>query len=326
MPRPWERASRAAAGILPSTAKKGAKSVVKGVVKTVSKRPKNARRHVSAQQPAAAWQQHAKVNVARQPAAARQQHAKVKGTEVKTFKDGRVVRVVHASGREFSPNDIQGVHSHLEKLQRTGKAPVRTTKWAAKQQRHGQAVKGLAAPKKKAFTAPPGRFAASFKAKVQKSVNTSGASGQLKFTLPQVTGTAGGLKFTPAAKVKPAAKVASIYVKKKILKPTAKAGGALMDDRHKARIQEEGRKLVNNTYFTGKVVSSGNSHVWVLPLRPSIPAHLQSALKRTSASSHVYVSLRDVRQSGLQLVAGTSIRFKLYTDSKGVGGCEVISA
>jgi len=310
MPRPWERASRAAVGIPPSKAKKGAKSVVKGVVKAMSKRPNNARHHVPVRQPAVAWQQ----------------HPKVPGTAIKTFNDGRIVRVVHASGKEFSPKDIQGVQSHLEKLQRSGQAPVKTTKWAEKQQRQSQAVKGQVAPKKNVLSKAPGKFAASFKAKVQKSVNTSGASGQLKFTLPKVTGAAGGLKFTPAAKVKPAAKVASIYVKKKILKPTAKAGGALMDARHMARFQDEGRKLVNNTYFIGKVVSSGKSHVWVLPLRPTIPAHVQSALKRTNASSHVYVSLQDVRQSGLQLVSGTSIRFKLYTDSKGVGGCEVISA
>ena len=109
------------------------------------------------------------------------------------------------------------------------------------------------------------------------------------------------------------------------------------------------RMLVNDTYFTGEVVSRGKFFCWVLPQSPPIPASVLPELKKMNdefrskstenadgkkarpfangtEGNVVYVAMNDIEEDGLKLSEGTAVRFKLYTDSKGVGGCEVVSA
>merc|ERR1719162_1428330 len=120
-------------------------------------------------------------------------------------------------------------------------------------------------------------------------------------------------------------------------------------EKHASKIEQEMRMLVNDTYYTGEVVSSGKFFCWVLPQSPPIPASVMPELKkmndefRAKASENtdgkkarpfaggcegnvVYVALADIEEETLKINEGTAVRFKLYTDSKGVGGCEVISA
>merc|ERR1719276_506757 len=120
-------------------------------------------------------------------------------------------------------------------------------------------------------------------------------------------------------------------------------------ERHAEKIEKEMRMLVSDTYFTGEIVSRGKFFCWVLPQSPPIPASVLPELKKMNdefrAKSEqntdgkkvrpfangaegnvVYIAMADIEEEDLKISEGTAVRFKLYTDSKGVGGCEVVSA
>merc|ERR1719215_969169 len=120
-------------------------------------------------------------------------------------------------------------------------------------------------------------------------------------------------------------------------------------ERHAEKIEKEMRMLVSDTYFTGEIVSRGKFFCWVLPQSPPIPASVLPELKKMNdefrAKSEqntdgkkvrpfangaegnvVYVAAADIEDESLKPREGTAVKFKIYTDSKGVGGCEVISA
>merc|ERR1711865_943069 len=120
-------------------------------------------------------------------------------------------------------------------------------------------------------------------------------------------------------------------------------------ERHAVKVEKEMRMLVNDTYFTGDVVSRGKFFCWVLPQSPPIPASVLPELKKMNdefrskseentdgkkvrpfangaEGNVVYVAMADIEEEDLKISEGLAVRFKLYTDSKGVGGCEVVSA
>merc|ERR1712151_717995 len=54
--------------------------------------------------------------------------------------------------------------------------------------------------------------------------------------------------------------------------------------------------------------------------------HKSSNASAESSEDLIFVSVADVEEEGLILKRGTKVKFRLYTDTKGVGGCEVESA
>merc|ERR1712070_1052117 len=120
-------------------------------------------------------------------------------------------------------------------------------------------------------------------------------------------------------------------------------------ERHATKIEKEMRMLVSDTYYTGEVVSWGKHFCWVLPQSPPMPASVMPELKKMNdefrakaaqstdgkkarpfaggcEGNVVYVATADIEEETLKPREGTAVKFKLYTDAKGVGGCEVISA
>lgn len=122
-----------------------------------------------------------------------------------------------------------------------------------------------------------------------------------------------------------------------------------MQERHEATVAKEGRVLCDEvSYVSGEIVQRGRNFVWVKPdSEDAIPASVRSKLQEMNDESRnkaasaqkgnkqflggitenvVYVRFNDISEEGMPLKPGTKCQFRLYTDSKGVGGCEMISA
>lgn len=118
-------------------------------------------------------------------------------------------------------------------------------------------------------------------------------------------------------------------------------------EREAKRVEEEARVVDGNKFYAGEVVARSKWCAWVKPKDlKAIPAKIQTKLKemnkelRAKAAEAegkegkskpflegkddlvVYVRISDVAE-GLEMKAGESCQFKLYTDTKGVGGTEV---
>lgn len=65
-----------------------------------------------------------------------------------------------------------------------------------------------------------------------------------------------------------------------------------------------------NDEFRAKVSSAEGSHEFCKGITENV----------------FYVRIADLAEEGLVLKPGTQVKFKIYTDNKGVGGCEVVSA
>jgi len=117
-------------------------------------------------------------------------------------------------------------------------------------------------------------------------------------------------------------------------------------ERHAEMIESEERVLVSQASHVGEVVQRGRANAWVRPLNPElIPESVRVQLRamnddfRAKSSEAegktkpfcgvdadvVYVRIADVKP-GLVMKRGVRVKFKLYTDLKGVGGCEVVAA
>jgi len=113
------------------------------------------------------------------------------------------------------------------------------------------------------------------------------------------------------------------------------------------RVAEEARVVDGNKFYAGEVVTRSRWCAWVKPTdMKAIPAKIQTKLKemnkelRAKAAEAegkegkskpflegkddlvIYVRISDVAE-GLKIEPGASVQFKLYTDTKGVGGTEV---
>merc|ERR1712070_560567 len=103
-------------------------------------------------------------------------------------------------------------------------------------------------------------------------------------------------------------------------------------ERHATKIEKEMRMLVNDTYYTGEVMSRGKFFCWVLPQSPPLPASVQPELKKMNdefrakcaqntdgkkarpfangcEGNVVYVSRDDVEEEALDPQVGTAVRF-----------------
>eukprot|EP00401_Gymnodinium_catenatum_P031634 CAMPEP_0117489756 /NCGR_PEP_ID=MMETSP0784-20121206/17200_1 /TAXON_ID=39447 /ORGANISM="" /LENGTH=234 /DNA_ID=CAMNT_0005284495 /DNA_START=37 /DNA_END=741 /DNA_ORIENTATION=- len=117
-------------------------------------------------------------------------------------------------------------------------------------------------------------------------------------------------------------------------------------EKHAAKVALEQRHVVSGAKYTAEVVMRGFASAWVKLTSPKgIPGAVQAKLKamneerRAKAAEGakaakdgdadvdlVYCHLGDIAEQGLVLKPGIQVKMKLYTDTKGVGGCEITSA
>jgi len=105
-------------------------------------------------------------------------------------------------------------------------------------------------------------------------------------------------------------------------------------------VAKENRKLVSNKYYKGECVEFCGIHAWVKPSNmKDIPFEVDKKIqamnnelrqKNTKGKGFldgsqdlvIYVRVSDVQKDKF-LKKGVMCQFQLYTDSKGVGGCQV---
>jgi len=117
-------------------------------------------------------------------------------------------------------------------------------------------------------------------------------------------------------------------------------------ERHAAKVASEQRHVVSGAKYSAEVVRRGFDSAWVKLTNPKgIPGAVQAKLKAMNEEKRakaaegakvakdddanvdlVYCHLGDLAEQGLVLKPGMQIKMKLYTDIKGVGGCEITSA
>jgi len=114
-------------------------------------------------------------------------------------------------------------------------------------------------------------------------------------------------------------------------------------ERHSARIEKEERKVLTEEFIEGEVVQRAKWHAWLKPKDPEqIPVECREALKEMNAAFRakvtdgrafcggietdvIYLAVADIKEDGLVLRSGLPVKFKVYSDNKGIGACEVVS-
>jgi len=116
-------------------------------------------------------------------------------------------------------------------------------------------------------------------------------------------------------------------------------------ERHAERVEKEERKVLDDDILLeGTIVQRAKWHAWIQPKDPSaIPEDLRQKLSdmnktfREKATDNrsfcggleadvIYLAVADIKEQGLVLRPGLSVKFQLYEDLKGVGACAVVSA
>jgi len=225
---------------------------------------------------------------------------KIKGTEVQLRKGGVYVRVVTADGKEFPPTANKAVIKHLKSIGQDPTPP--------------QAMKKVKGPTPE-------------EAQAQKKAKGKGPTQPGQGVKKKVKGTP---KQAP-----PKPRTAE----------EEEARRQKMVEKAEAMLLTENRQMVSNSYHTGEIVQAGGTWMWVKPDNPSkitgpAKAKLQKmneemAKKKKadgktwldgSKVNAVYVRLADMLDTSLKVEKGVKVQFKLYTDNKGVGGCDVMAA
>jgi len=206
-------------------------------------------------------------------------YPKIRGTQILQLKGGHVVRMMTASGKCFSPGDVEGALAHLEKLAvEHASSGDQLAQSEEEEVSHGR-------PKRR---------------NRQEMTSDELEAQQRRFA-----------------------------------------------EQHEERIEREERVLVSQATYMGHVVRRGRANAWVKPANPDlIPEDVRSLLRamnqeiRTKTlelegtvkpfcggveADVVYVRIADVIEPGLVLKPGVAVKFKLYTDVKGVGACELTS-
>lgn len=236
-------------------------------------------------------------------------YEKVPGTEIQHLKGGVTVRVAIKSGLQFAPEDTEAAKAHVASIKGENAGKDR----GESQQKWGNWEAWVAWAKGKGW----GK---------------------------------GAPKQQPVSKK---AKKAAIRAKKQakydaMTPEEIEARRAKNKEREAKKIAEEQRVLVDNKFYAGEVVARYQSSAWVKPKNPAqIPAKVQTKLKamndelRAKAKDSpkgflsgkvednvnvIYVRLTDIVAEKLVLKPGVAIQFQLYTDTKGVGACEVKAA
>merc|ERR1712187_1109146 len=118
---------------------------------------------------------------------------------------------------------------------------------------------------------------------------------------------------------------------------------AKFEELNAAKIVKEERQVLPGPYLQGEIAHRASSMAWIKPLNPEkIPAAAMSTLaamnkeskakaeaagRNTSVDDNsIYMRFADNKQEGLSMKKGNQVKFKLYTDNKGVGACEVMQA
>jgi len=256
-------------------------------------------------------------------------HTKVPGTEIQQLKGGVTVRVCIKSGVQFAPDDVESAKSHVKKVggENAGKEKAALTQQPQGGKKNGQNWGGWG------WQSAPWMQGMPWWAQ-QMMVAKGWGKGKAPQQPQQPQ------KMTKAMKK---AKKKEAYEKmtpEKIEEKRAKAR-----ERDAKKLAAEQRVMVDNKFYSGEVVQRYQMCAWVKPKNPAqIPAKVQPKLKEMNAALRektkdskkgfldgkcddtvnvIYVRLGDIVQEGLVLKTGVAVKFRLYTDTKGVGGCEV---
>lgn len=230
-------------------------------------------------------------------------YEKVPGTEIQHLKGGVVVRVAMKSGLQFPPEDVAAAKAHVEE--------IKGEDYQKKKKDGGGGGQDFWWP------GMPAWMKAWMKAK--GAGKGKGGGGQKKKKK----------ELTPE----------QIEEKKK------KAA-----ERAAKKVEEEGRVIEGNKFYKGEVIARSKMCAWVKPdALNSMPSKVQTKLKQMNADLRakaaektdgktnkpfldgkddlvVYVRFSDLAEDGMECKAGTKVQFKVYTDTKGVGGAEVKAA
>jgi len=229
------------------------------------------------------------------------QFEKLPGTRVQTLKGGKVVRIIVEDGKQFDPSNVRAARKHIAKLREQAEELAR--------------IRGTPLPPSLSKETPKSAAKSAPGKSEDKSENKSGKSG------------------TAAKKRKLAA---SVEGRTEHLEAKKQASAA----RRAAQHIREGRQLVSEELHTAEVVQRATGCAWAR-LTSKAEALPEALLQRFRASSDelrekepacaaasaldMLLRLRfaDVAEKDLQLEPGLSVKCKLYTDSSGIGGCEV---
>jgi len=112
--------------------------------------------------------------------------------------------------------------------------------------------------------------------------------------------------------------------------------------KHEAKAAEEGREVDGSGFHFGTLLTRGRYNGWIKPSKPgkfsadvkekmeemNKAAKARAVKKGTSDKYNggcVYLRMSDVNE-GVKVEEGMKLKFKIYTDSAGVGACEVDTA
>mmetsp|Transcript_166251 Transcript_166251/g.528193 ORF Transcript_166251/g.528193 Transcript_166251/m.528193 type:complete len:191 (+) Transcript_166251:2-574(+) len=114
-------------------------------------------------------------------------------------------------------------------------------------------------------------------------------------------------------------------------------------ERHDERTKTEERKVLTEEHIEGEVVQRARWHAWVKPKDPSqIPPECREQLAQMNAEFRakvtdgrafcggvegdvLYLAVADIAEESVFLNAGLPVKFKVYSDVKGVGACDVVA-
>eukprot|EP00747_Dinoflagellata_sp_TGD_P183402 gnl/TRDRNA2_/TRDRNA2_38253_c0_seq1.p1 gnl/TRDRNA2_/TRDRNA2_38253_c0~~gnl/TRDRNA2_/TRDRNA2_38253_c0_seq1.p1 ORF type:complete len:298 (-),score=56.71 gnl/TRDRNA2_/TRDRNA2_38253_c0_seq1:36-929(-) len=222
-------------------------------------------------------------------------YEKVEGTRIQALRGGAAVRVVIEDGKKFEPENVRGARLHMAKLERKAQEAAEVARI------RGEEVKDRPVLVKK--------------------------------TVKKGTAVKGDAKTDVSAKVS-----------------RAEEKRRKSAERYSAAHERDGRMLVAACdWCTGEVVERAKGRAWVRLTSPaeSIPANVLQRLREGNAELRaaamvgaetgaafcsgatgdlVPVAFADVTDKSLQLQTGVALRFKLYTDTHKVGGCDAVAA
>jgi len=217
------------------------------------------------------------------------------------------------------------------------KAKAKTT--AAPKGKAAAAKPGAEGPKKKEFERIPGTEIKQMKGGVVVRVATkSGVQfdpKSLKAVKKHLTEL--GVQWQPAQQQQKKKKGPK---EKKILTPEQIADRQKKNAEALAKtLKAENRNIVAQKFHKGEVVSRNGFHAWVKPTNiKDIPFEVEQKMKvmnnemrakakegKAIEDNVIYVRVNDIADEKFRadFKKGTVCQFKLYTDTKGVGGCQV---
>mmetsp|Transcript_84753 Transcript_84753/g.133408 ORF Transcript_84753/g.133408 Transcript_84753/m.133408 type:complete len:283 (+) Transcript_84753:45-893(+) len=219
------------------------------------------------------------------------QHESIPGTRIQSLPGGVAVRVVTEDGAKFPPHKVAAVKKHLKKLVQKAKE----------------------------------------KAEVEQMING---------TKPVPDADADDKSAESRAHAKSRKRVAPAATppksKKERKEEAWKARQQQLQEAHAEKIKEEGRELVSDQWCAGEVVQRAQGLAWAKVRDPSqIPEAVLTRLRDSTEEIRrqleslvedvIPIRFADVDKS-LDLKPGIALRFQVYTDRNGVGGCNASAA